>query len=136
MQPGEMMGVKQIVTSQYQGPIPSSFEMGNYDRILPGAAERILAMAEREQLHRHTIEDDANLANITLAKNSLWIRAGAQIGAFLLFLTSLSAAVYFAVLGHVWLSGTVFTGVLTILAGAFVFVRRAKKKKSGPPKKK
>jgi len=33
----------------YEGPLPPSAEFGRYNEILPGAAERILAMAEREQ---------------------------------------------------------------------------------------
>ena len=32
---------------------------GEYDRVLPGSADRILAMAEKEQAHRVSMEDIA-----------------------------------------------------------------------------
>lgn len=38
------------------GPLPVSSEFAGYEQTLPGAAERILAMAEKEQSHRHEIE--------------------------------------------------------------------------------
>ena len=54
--PEEREAIKDIVTIEvrrqmvsYEGPLPPSAEFGRYNEILPGAAERILAMAEREQ---------------------------------------------------------------------------------------
>ena len=45
--------------------------MREYNEIIPGAAERILAMAENEQLHRHKIEtEEINLAKDELAHES------------------------------------------------------------------
>ncbi len=40
-----------------QGPIPAPNELAEYDVLLPGAAGRIIAMAEREQAHRMNQED-------------------------------------------------------------------------------
>lgn len=39
-----------------QGPLPSPHEFAEYDRILPGCAERILTSAERQLHHRIAIE--------------------------------------------------------------------------------
>ena len=36
----------------YVGPLPPSKEFGGYEQALPGAANRILAMAEQESEHR------------------------------------------------------------------------------------
>ena len=36
----------------YSGPLPPASEFRHHDEILPGAAERILVMAETEQKHR------------------------------------------------------------------------------------
>ncbi|MDR2012555.1 MAG: DUF2335 domain-containing protein [Rhodanobacter sp.] len=46
-----------------QGPLPDPATLERYDRILPGAAERIIVMAEQEQRHRmdmdaKALEDD------------------------------------------------------------------------------
>lgn len=48
---------QQIVTAQYSGPLPDPTSFGKYESILPGSAERILTMAEKEQQHRHQIDD-------------------------------------------------------------------------------
>jgi uncharacterized membrane protein len=40
------------VEEQFSGPIPHPNILESYNRILPGAAERILSMAEEEQKHR------------------------------------------------------------------------------------
>lgn len=41
----------------YSGPLPPSTEFASYEDILPGAAERILTLAESETKHRHKTED-------------------------------------------------------------------------------
>jgi uncharacterized membrane protein len=72
----------------YSGPLPPSNEFERYDKALPGAAERILALAEREAEHRHKIEDKA----VKLS------RAG-QISALIVSILSLGAvglSIYFA----------------------------------------
>ncbi len=37
---------------EFSGPLPPPQVLGQYDEILPGAAERILRMAEKQQDHR------------------------------------------------------------------------------------
>jgi len=41
---------------RYQGPIPPVEDFAGYVRILPGAADRILKMAENQAGHRQTLE--------------------------------------------------------------------------------
>lgn len=41
----------------YSGPLPAPSAFGQYDKVLPGAAERILQMAEQEQTHRHEVDN-------------------------------------------------------------------------------
>lgn len=40
----------------FSGLLPQPEDLEKYDRIVPGAAERIIAMAERELKHRHAID--------------------------------------------------------------------------------
>lgn len=62
----------QTVTAQtFQGPIPPPDALERYDAIIPGAAERILKMAESETAHRHQQEDHAMQANIALQHKQL-----------------------------------------------------------------
>lgn len=44
-----------ILGEHFNGPIPPPHLLQEYERILPGAAERIFKMAEQEQQHRHAI---------------------------------------------------------------------------------
>lgn len=46
----------------YSGPLPPSFELGNYEEVLPGAADRIITMAEKAQeLQEKAIVGGTNL---------------------------------------------------------------------------
>jgi uncharacterized membrane protein len=56
-----------IMQSQFIGPIPLPAHLEHYEKILPGAAERILAMAERQSAHRQKIEDKVITSDV---KNS------------------------------------------------------------------
>tara|TARA_R110000868_G_scaffold113679_2_gene304915 strand:- start:1502 stop:2053 length:552 start_codon:yes stop_codon:yes gene_type:complete len=54
---GEAMGEQATVLAQsmtYSGPIPPSSELLAYEDVCKGAADRILAMAEKEQRNRHS----------------------------------------------------------------------------------
>ena len=48
------LSVMQARREVFSGPMPHPDHFGKYEEILPGAAERILTMAEKEQSHRHT----------------------------------------------------------------------------------
>ena len=41
----------------HSGPLHAPEDFAKYENILPGAAERILSMAENEARHRHTIDN-------------------------------------------------------------------------------
>jgi len=49
---------------EYEGPIPRASELKAYEEILPGAADRILRMAEQQSSHRQSIEKSAIKSNI------------------------------------------------------------------------
>lgn len=60
--------VPQIISQQITaGPIPSAQEFEYYEHVLPGAADRILAMAEANQARRHESEAMADASNQKLA---------------------------------------------------------------------
>lgn len=55
----------------FHGPIPPPALLEHYDKIIPGAAERILAMAESETAHRHQQETLAIEANIAVQQHQI-----------------------------------------------------------------
>ncbi len=81
----------------YQGPLPPPEAFEHYNHITPGAAERILIMAEEEQRQRHQVEmlDATNNATIKLQMISersrgQWMAFGIALimplaGTFLIF---------------------------------------------------
>lgn len=42
--------------SIYSGPLPAPETLAAYEQILPGAADRVIAMAERQSAHRQQLE--------------------------------------------------------------------------------
>lgn len=53
--------VKRVVTevmSEFSGPMPPPSILKGYEEILPGAADRILSMAERQSEHRQQMEKE------------------------------------------------------------------------------
>ncbi len=53
----------------FQGPIPPPAVLESYERIVPGAAERILKMAENQAVHRQGIEQIVVRSG---SRDSLW----------------------------------------------------------------
>lgn len=48
--------VAKIIQSEFSGPIPPPSIISGYEETLPGAADRILAMAEKQSEHRQNME--------------------------------------------------------------------------------
>lgn len=53
----------QFEARYFQGPLPSPGILAEYNRICPGAAQRILAMAESQALHRQELEKEVVSSN-------------------------------------------------------------------------
>jgi len=49
----------QVTAQQFSGPVPHPEILQGYDQVLPGAAERILTMAELDQKHQIQLESSA-----------------------------------------------------------------------------
>jgi uncharacterized membrane protein len=57
---------KQLSVS-YEGPLPTSREFAGYEQALPGAAERILTLAEKEAEHRRANQDKLVISSVKLS---------------------------------------------------------------------
>lgn len=67
---------------QFSGPLPPPALLNEYNLIVPGLAERIVTMAEKEQAQRHEQERNINNTNIQIASNDASMRATGQWMAF------------------------------------------------------
>ena len=95
----------------YSGPLPSPSDFAAYKETLSSAPERILKMAEEEQIHRHEVERSI------LGKKGRENLLG-QIFAFLLVLACLGVATYLSMNDHDVLAGTIIT-IAAVLASIF-----------------
>lgn len=97
----------------FSGPLPHPTILREYEDILPGCAERILVMAEQEQIKRHErIEKDST----TLLAHS----DRGQRFAFIICLVALSISGVLALTGHEVTASII--GGIDLVALSVVFV--------------
>ena len=106
----------QLVYQSYgfSGPIPPPEIFAGYDKALPNGADRVMKMAEREQEHRHKMEDTI------VRKESFEKRAGLMF-AFFLAISAMGTASYLLIFtDKSWPGLTMFIVQFVGLAGAFL----------------
>lgn len=106
-------------SSSFRGPLPPPEILAGYEKILPGASERILSMAEKQQDHRINME-------ATIVKEQTRQSANGQLwGAVLATLFGIGA-VFLGYTGHDWLAGVMATTTIIGLATIFVLNKKFK----------
>lgn len=88
----------------YSGPIPDPETLANFERAFPGAANRILKMAELEGEHRRNQESKQLSGNIADAKAARAQIARGQYCGLVACALVMAAAVTIAVSGQSWVS--------------------------------
>ena len=105
----KLAAIVQTTLHSHTGPLPSPESLAAYERAIPGSGERILAMGEREQQHRHKQEARLVWADIGLqylglvsavaiAFLGIWlgsglIRSGHEKGGIALIVTALAGII-------------------------------------------
>jgi len=108
----------------YSGPLPKPEHFERYEQTLPGAADRILQMAEAQSKHRQSLESLIVNSDI---KNS---HRGQTLG-FILSVTGLGCATYLIATGQQGqqIAGTVLGGTaLVSLVSVFVYGSTARRR--------
>jgi uncharacterized membrane protein len=98
----------------FSGPLPPPAILAQYDSVVPGAAERILKMAEEQSKHRRDLESQVIAADIANA------RKGLMFG-FIIGVVGLLAALIAALYGKEWVGSVLGVGTLVSLVGTFVY---------------
>lgn len=104
----------------HSGPLPSPKMLKEYDAVLPGGAERIFAMAEKEQSARLKYNHDALSGEISLDRRGQWM--GFSIAIIILVMAAI-----FAWRGNTTFAGTLVAIDLIGLVSVFVLGRRSNK---------
>lgn len=97
----------------FSGPIPPPEQFAQYEKILPGSADRILKMAEKQQDHRIEVEKEA------ISKSLSHNRRGQTFG-FIAMLLMLGLAVLFVFKGMKWWAGIIGTVTIATLVTLFI----------------
>ncbi|MCA6286920.1 DUF2335 domain-containing protein [Phenylobacterium sp.] len=85
LQPGREEQAARIVQGMivhqrtHRGPLPPAIEFRRYNTVVPGAADRILIMAENEQKHRHALETTAIGTEAKIKIRGQWFAISALI---------------------------------------------------------
>lgn len=57
-----------VEISRFSGPLPHPEDLAKYEQILPGAADRLIRMAEQQAAHRQNLEKAVIFSNLTMQK--------------------------------------------------------------------
>lgn len=93
-----------MMAEMYSGPIPKGDELLKYEQACPGAADRIIAMAERQAEHRQGLELKVVDANIV----------GERIGSVFALVITLSLIMSGL---YLTLNGKTAEGITSLLSG-------------------
>lgn len=104
------------VQEHYSGPLPHPDALARYDQIVPGAAERIIKMAEKEMGHRHSTED-------RMTKNAIRTTYLGIIFAFMSVLILSGSVLYALYKGFDTVAASIAVGSIAAVAGVFIFFK-------------
>ena len=97
------------ITRTWQGPLPDPESLAHYERVAPGAAERILAVFERQVKHRLSME----------ARDSKRRDWGLAL-AFIVVILLVATGAWLVFLGHDWAGAAVIAIDVVGLAAVFI----------------
>lgn len=110
-----------VSEESFQGPLPPPEYLVRYNDAFAGAAERIVALAEKQTEHRHTLEEAVVRANIANERIGQWF-------AFIIVLAGMAAGTYLVGAGLSLVGFIAMFAPLTTAAGLFVWARRSRQR--------
>lgn len=118
--PQQRREVIEIISQResHSGPLPSPAQLKAYDEVLPGLAERIVQLTEKEQTHRHTTVD-------FITRRESRIRERGQICAMIALVIMIGFCAYLVSIGSATTAGFVAVGLIAAVVGIFVTGRHA-----------
>lgn len=105
---------------QWHGPLPSPDQLARFNDVVPGAAERIIRMAEQEGEHNRLVQARA----VSGAIVAQWL---GQIFAMLVAGGGLFATYKLAMAGHDAVASIVAGTAITTVVAAFLQAKQAAK---------
>lgn len=103
-----------IAAQSFSGPLPPPEMLRKYEEVIPGSADRIISMAERQGEHRQGLELRVVSSNITNEKIGM-------IFGFIICLVAISGGIYAIIQGKSAAGLVAIITPLVALAGVFVY---------------
>ncbi|MEZ4104536.1 MAG: DUF2335 domain-containing protein [Candidatus Paceibacterota bacterium] len=110
---------KQHVRHSFSGPLPHPDVLHRFEEVSPGAAERIIKMAEEQSSHRRNLEKKVIESDIYRSK---W----GQILGFIIAIVGLSVSAVIGVFGNPVAGSIMGTGTVAGLVWVFMYGSRLK----------
>ena len=111
---GQMRLKTEFLARHHSGPLPDPETLAEYERVLPGAAERIFSRFEKQSDHRMTMEGKV------ITSNTSSQRIG-TIGSVAFAVLALLSSVYLVHEGKSLSGLTMFIGTVGSVGGTFVY---------------
>jgi uncharacterized membrane protein len=106
--------IAELKISSFSGPLPPPEILAEYERIIPGGANRIMVMAETQAKHRQELERAVVTSNNRRSNIGLWL--GFLVVMFITW------AAYDAIMAGHGLAGTVLGTVdIVTIGGLFIY---------------
>lgn len=127
-----MLAIGQEIHHLHQGPLPHPDILAGYENILPGAADRIITLAESEATHRREIEKKAVEAEIAGLRDEAKDTSRGQFCGLIIGLAAIFSGAYSATHGAQWAGGFIGAGGVIGLVSAFIIGRKSTKNNHTP----
>lgn len=105
----------------FSGPLPHPALLAKYNEVIANGAERIMAMAERQSIHRESLEAQVVAENVASQKRG-------SIFAFIICLTALIGGFALIAFGKDATGLAAIISSLAALAGVFVYGKYQQRK--------
>ena len=125
--PNGIVSQSHIQVQSFTGPLPHPDILKKFDEIVPGAAERIIKMAEEQSEHRRGLEKSVISSDISRSK---W----GQILGFFIAIGGLTASTLIAIYANAYIGGIIGFSALASLVGVFMYgskTRSEERKENG-----
>ncbi|MGK5093300.1 DUF2335 domain-containing protein [Deltaproteobacteria bacterium TL4] len=124
---------QQSIQTHYSGPIPPPEVLEAYKNIHPASIEIIFEHFQKEQAHRHELEQKQLDANIEIIKEEQNLYRRAQNFAFGIGLVSLICGIIATNLGNTIVGSIIGGGGVAGLVGTFLYSAKQNQKNDSNP---
>lgn len=115
--------------SAFSGPLPPPEILNGYEKVCPGAADRVIKMAESQSKHRQSLEKSVVKSNIENEKTGMWM-------SLILTISIMGAGVYLILNDKNTVGFFAFFAPAVFQAGNYIYNKYREKKIREKPKKK